>query len=92
MNSIRNFLGGGPISGLQALFQNVGDLMNKFNRFRQDPIREIMSMNNVNVPKDFHGTPEELGRYLLNSGQMSQADFQSFANIANQKQNPFNRF
>ena len=92
MSSIRNLLGGGPISGLQMMFQNIGDLMNKFNRFRQNPIGEIMSMNNVSVPKDFNGTPEDLVKHLLNSGQMSQDDFRSYANIANQKQNTFNRF
>ena len=85
MNSIRNFFGqpqGNP-------FGNMMDMMQKFQAFARDPIGYIMGMKNVNVPQNFHGTPEELARHLINSGQMSQEQFRQFAQTANQMQNMF---
>lgn len=53
---------------------------------RDNQIGAILSLNNVNVPKDFNGTPQQLAQYLMNSGQMPQEQFQQFAQTANQIQ------
>lgn len=89
MNSILNLFGGGnnqssPLPGF------LGSMMNWVQQFRQfasNPVGAIMSMKNVNVPQNFNGNPEELARYLMNSGQMSQEQFKQLAQTANQIQN-----
>lgn len=91
MNSIRNFFAG-PSSPFGLFLSNIGSWIGMLQRFAKDPVREIMSMNNVNVPRDFHGTPEELGRYLMSTGQMSKEDFEKFAQSANQLQNILPKF
>lgn len=82
MNSISQFFGGGP--RLPSFFGNIMELVTKTTRFARNPIGEIMSMNNVNVPPNFRGSPEDLANYLMNSGQMRREDFQEFAQSANQ--------
>ena len=91
MNSISNFFSG-PSSPFGSFLSNIGLWIGKLQQFAKNPVREIMSMNNVNVPKDFHGTPEELGRYLMSTGQLSKTDFEQFAKSANELQNILPKF
>lgn len=49
-------------------FGNVQNVMNQFNQFRQN----------------FQGDPRAQVQQLLNSGQMSQDQFNYFSNLANQ--------
>ena len=88
MNSISNFFGGGggPFAGLMNMISNVGNWINQLQQFSKNPIGAIMSMKGVNVPQNFNGTPEDLAKYLLNTNQMSQADFQRFSGLADQMQ------
>ncbi len=91
MNSISNFFAN-PSSPFGSFLSNIGSWIGKFQQFAKDPVREIMSMKNVNIPKDFHGTPEELGKYLMSTGQLSKEDFEKFAQSANQLQNILPKF
>lgn len=90
MNSISNFFTNS--SPLAKLLSNIGSWIGQFQKFAKNPVREIMSMNNVNIPNDFHGTPEELGKYLISTGQMSQQDFEQFAKSADQLKNILPKF
>ena len=90
MNSMLNFFSGGL--KLPGFLGNMVDWMAKFKRFSQNPVGEIMSMNNVNVPQNFRGGPEDLARYLMNSGQMSKEQFEEFARDANQIQSVLPKF
>jgi len=92
MNSIRNFFAPtGPSQGpqLPGFLGNALNWIRQFRQFAANPIGAIMSMKNVNVPQGFQGNPEQLARYLMNSGQMSQDQFQQLAQTANQLQNMF---
>lgn len=71
---------------------NAMDLLQKFRQFAQNPVGNIMSMKNVNIPKDFHGTPQDLVNHLVNSGQMSKEQFDKFGQQANELQNMLPRF
>ena len=82
MNSIRNFF-----NPMTAAFGNIGELMSRFQQFAQNPIGSIMGMKNVNIPANFNGTPKDMVNYLIESGQMTQDQFQQFAQSANQLQN-----
>lgn len=80
MNSIRSIFG----SANPGAIPNIPDFMQKFQAFSKNPIGSILSMKNINVPQNFSGTPEDLAKYLLSSGQMSQEQFSRFAQMANQ--------
>lgn len=84
MNSISNFFGGPRLPGFLG---NIADWFQKFQLFRQNPIGAIMSMNNVNVPQNFNGTPQDLVNHLINTGQISQDQLQQFKQMADQMQN-----
>lgn len=82
MNSLRNILGGS--SPIAMLLQNISAWAGQFRQFAANPVQAIMSMKNVNVPKDFNGGPEELVKYLISTGQMTQQDYETFAQSVNQ--------
>ena len=80
MNSIRNFFN----PGNSGPFSNMAEFARKFQEFARNPVGAILSMRNVNVPQNFSGGPEELAKYLINSGQMPKEQFDQFAQTANQ--------
>lgn len=90
MNPIRNIFGS-PFQ-LPGPFGNMMNLIQRFNEFVRNPIGVIMGMKNVNVPKDFNGTPQDLVNYLVSSGQMSQSDLNNYSQAANQLQNILPKF
>lgn len=90
MNSISNFFS--PSSPFGNFLSNIGSWIGKLQQFAKNPVQEIMSMRNVNVPRDFRGSPEELARYLMSTGQMSKEDYERFAQSATQLQNILPKF
>ena len=86
MNSISQFFGGGAPK-LPGFLGNISNLASMFTRFIRNPVGAIMSMKNVNVPQNFNGSPEQLANYLMSTGQMSQQQFQQFAQTADQLKN-----
>lgn len=90
MNPIRNIFGGGGGSGgfqLPPPFNNVINFIQKLTAFAKNPIGALLGMANVNVPQNFNGTPQDLVNHLVNSGQMSKEQLDSFSQTANQIQN-----
>ena len=67
-NSLYNALGG---NNLPKPFQNMHDMMNKLNQFKQS----------------FQGDPKEQVQQLLNSGRMSQNQYNQLSQMATQIQN-----
>ena len=90
MNSLRNLFSQ-PFQ-LPAFIANPMRWFGQLRQFASNPVAAIMSMKGINVPQNFNGSPEELGKYLIESGQMPQDQFQQFAQIANQTQNIFPKF
>lgn len=82
---MRNLMGG-PSFQLPGPLGKIANWIGLLGQFARNPIGAILSLNNVNVPKDFNGTPQQLAQYLMNSGQMPQEQFQQFAQTANQIQ------
>ena len=82
MNSLRNLLG--QTSPFFNLLNNIGSWIGLFQQFARNPIAAIMSRTGVKVPKDFNGTPEQLARHLMSTGQMTQEQFQQCAQGADQ--------
>ena len=90
MNPIRSIFEN-PINSF-GIFGNLAEFARKFTEFARNPIGSLMGMRNINIPKDFNGSPEELVRYLRNSGQMSQDQFDNFSKEANQLINMLPKF
>lgn len=72
-NSLFNIFGGSPGSAPMnnGPFANMANFMNAFNQFRST----------------FSGDPRQRVQQLLNSGQMSQEQFQQLSQMATQLQN-----
>lgn len=65
------------------VFSNMGNLMQMFNQFRQNPMGAMMQMG-YNVPQHLQNNPEGMVNYLRNSGQMTEQQFQQFSLMAQQ--------
>lgn len=73
-NSLFNIFGGGSPGQApmnNGPFANIANFMNAFNQFRST----------------FSGDPKQRVQQLLNSGQMSQEQFQQLSQMATQLQN-----
>ena len=75
MNPLFNLLGGNMQLQLPGGLGNIQNLMNQFNQFRAN----------------FHGNPEQQVQELLNSGRMSQSQYNQLRKMAEQLQGYFNR-
>lgn len=73
MNPLFNLLGGNSAPPLPGAFGNMQNLLNQFNQFKSN----------------FQGNPEQQVRSLLNSGRMSQAQFNQLQKMARQMQGYF---
>lgn len=58
-----------------------------FNSFRGFMGNPIQMMSGMNIPKNMMNNPNEMIQYLMNSGQMSQDQFNFLRQKANQIQN-----
>lgn len=63
-------------------FQNMSNLMNDMNALRSNPI-QFLAQRRLNLPQNFSGGPQQIVQYLLNSGQMSQDQFNILSSIIN---------
>lgn len=73
MNPLFNLLGGNFQSQLPGGLGNIQNLMNQFNQFKST----------------FQGNPEQQVQNLLNSGKMSQSQFNQLRKMAQQLQGYF---
>ena len=70
MNPLFTLLGGNSVPPLPAPLGNMQNLLNQFNQFKSN----------------FQGNPEQQVQALLNSGRMSQAQFNQLQKMAKQMQ------
>lgn len=73
MNNLYNLLGGNTPIPLPGKLGNIQYLMQQFNQFKST----------------FQGNPQQQVQGLLNSGQMTQAQFNQLQKMAKQLQNYF---
>lgn len=69
-------------SRLYAEQMNQG-LMSQFSSFMQNPMNFLMRKK-INLPPEYSNDPHGAVQYLLNSGQMSQQQFEQLRNQAAQ--------
>lgn len=87
MNSIRNFF----TPQMPGPFGNLANFAQKFQEFSKNPVGAILGMKNINTPQNFNGTPEDMVKYLLQTGQMTQEQYQQFSQTANQMSGIFTK-
>ena len=68
-----------------ALFNqlNQSSMMQQFQAFKQNPMQCLLN-NKINIPEQFMNDPKGAVQYLMNNGQMSQAQFDKISKLAQQ--------
>lgn len=62
---------------------NPQNLMNLFQQFRQNPM-QFMAKKGLNLPKEYMDNPQGAVQYLMDSGKMSQIQYNQFRQLAKQ--------
>jgi len=62
---------------------NNNGIMSQFQTFQQNPMQFLMSRN-INIPQQYLNNPKDAIQYLLNSGKMTQANFNQLSQMASQ--------
>lgn len=63
--------------------QQSNSIMEQFNTFQQNPIKFLLNRN-IQIPQDLQQDPKGAVQYLLNSGNMTQAQFNKLNSMASQ--------
>lgn len=66
-NNLFNALGGQNKNSLS-------NMMSQMNALRANPI-QFLAQRNINLPTNFQGGPQQIVQHLLNTGQMTQEQF-----------------
>lgn len=67
----------------QSLNQNNNGMLQQFQMFQQNPMQFLMQRN-IQIPQQYMSNPRDAIQYLLNSGRMSQANFNQLSQMASQ--------
>ena len=90
MSLMGNLFSQGPFQqggGIFGMFSNVAEMIQKFQQFSRNPVGSLLQMNpNVNIPQNAMNDPKAAVEYLINSGQMTQEQFNQFGQTAKQIQ------
>lgn len=65
----------------QSLNQNNNGMLQQFQMFQQNPMQFLMQRN-IQIPQQYMSNPRDAIQYLLNSGRMSQANFNQLSQMA----------
>ncbi len=69
---------------------NMMQMLGMLPKFMQNPMAAMMECN-VNIPQNLQGNPQAITNYLLNSGQMTQEQYNTVAPLANMAQGFFGK-
>lgn len=69
---------------------NMMQMLRMLPKFMQNPIGAMMECG-MNVPENIQGNPQAMTNFLLNSGQMTQEQYNTVAPLANMAQSFFGR-
>ena len=58
------------------------NVVNQFNIFKQNPMQFLLQRR-LNIPQNLQNNPQAMVQYLLNTGQMSQAQFNQLQGVVN---------
>ena len=69
---------------------NMMQMLRMLPKFMQNPMAAMMECN-MNIPQNLQGNPQAMTNFLLNSGQMTQEQYDAVAPLANMAQSFFGR-
>ena len=67
-------------------FGSMQVMMQQFQQFRQNPM-QFMMQRNMNIPQQFQNDPQGAIQYLMNSGRITQDQYNTANRMARQIQN-----
>ena len=69
---------------MNSLYQSMqqNSMQNQYSQFTQNPLQFIMQRKGISIPQEFQNDPHGAVQYLLDNGQMSQAQLNRFSQIA----------
>lgn len=69
---------------MNSLYQSMqqNSMQNQYSQFTQDPLQFIMQKRGISIPQNFQNDPRGAVQYMLNNGQMSQAQFNRLSQMA----------
>lgn len=69
---------------MNSLYQSMQEnsMQNQYSQFTRNPLQFIMQRKGISIPQEFQNDPHGAVQYLLNNGQMSQAQLNRFSQIA----------
>lgn len=79
-----------PNQGGQNPMQRMIQMLTMLPQFMQNPIAAMIG-SGLNIPDNVRGNPQAMTNFLLNSGQMTQEQYDTVAPLANMAQNLFGR-
>ena len=62
------------------MVNNQNNMLNMFQQFKNNPIQYMLSRK-FNIPQNIANDPQAIIQHLLDSGQMSQQQFNYYRNI-----------
>jgi len=65
---------------------NMMSMLGMLPKFMQNPMAAMMECG-MNVPENIRSNPQAITNYLLNSGQMTQEQYDTVSSLANMAQN-----
>ena len=65
---------------------NFSQFANGFQGFMRNPM-QMLAQKKLNIPQNIQNNPPAIVQHLMNSGQMSQQQFNQLQNMAKQIQN-----
>lgn len=69
---------------------NMMQMLSMLPKFMRNPIGAMMECG-MNVPENIQGNPQAITNFLLNSGQMTQEQYNTVTPLANMAQSFFGR-
>ena len=69
---------------------NMMQMLSMLPKFMQNPMSAMMECG-MNVPENIRGNPQAITNFLLNSGQMTQEQYNTVAPFANMAQSFFGK-
>lgn len=62
------------------MVNNPNNMLNMFQQFKNNPVQYMLSRR-FNIPQNIANDPQAIIQHLLDSGQMSQQQFNYYRNI-----------
>lgn len=69
---------------MNSLYQSMQEnsMQNQYSQFTRNPLQFIMQRKGISIPQEFQNDPHGAVQYLLDNGQMSQAQLNRCSQIA----------